>query len=427
MAQTLGVGLIGVGRRGYDLAMCIARLQQDIDLQVVSLFNRTRSRAERARDELVQLYQSGGIDPTIKVWDQYDEVVNDPNVDLVMICTPQYAHKDPAVAALRSGKKVYVDKPLAHNLDDALEIHREQIDTGNTIIMSFTRRFERPWIKAYDIIKNQDAIGRVRMILVRNVIPYHTFFHTWHRRREWSGGAIGDKMSHIFDVFNWYAQDTPERLTAFGGQAVFGPREKSPERCSLCQRDCPYRVAPYRGADETSAQTQQTQVERERQDAMVDLDDSRLSEQEIIKRHDTCVWYPGADINDHGTVSIDYTSGVKASLFWTLFGPDSDDQETIEVVGDRGRIVLTRHTGTIDLVTDYGRAHRVIDEKGEGFDQSHFGADDNFVFELDRFCKGAQASVTAREGLLASRMVDAAHRSIDSNGELVHMSDVPEA
>lgn len=422
----IGVGLIGVGRRGYDLAMCIARLEKDIDLRVVALFNRTRERAERAREEIENVYRASNVQLGIKVWDQYQEVVDDPDVDLVMICTPQYAHKDPAVAALHSGKKVYLDKPLAHNLDDALDIYRAQVQTRNTIIMSFTRRFERPWIKAFDVVNKQNAIGPVRMIQVRNVIPYHTFFHTWHRKREWSGGALGDKMSHIFDVFNWYSQDTPKRLTAFGGQAVFGPRDDAPERCSLCRRECPYRVAPYEGNSQTAEPAQQMEVERERQDAMVDLDGSRLREKEIIKRHDTCVWHPGADINDHGTVSVEYASGVKASLFWSLFGPDSDDQETMEIVGERGRIILTRHLGTIDLVTDYGATHKVLDEKGEGFEHSHFGADDNFVFELDRFCKGSQPTVTAREGLLASRMVEAAHRSIDSGGEIVRMTDVTE-
>jgi predicted dehydrogenase len=436
MAERLGVGLIGVGRRGYDLAMCVARLRDQIDLEVAALFNRTRSRAERAREDLRTQYHGSGEAPEIRIHESYQELIDDPTVDLVMICTPQYAHKEPAVAALRSGKNVYVDKPLAHNLEDARAIHREQERTGNTIIMSFTRRFERPWISAYDLVKQQDAIGPVRMIQVRNVIPYHTFFHTWHRRREWSGGALGDKMSHIFDVFNWYSGDTPERLSAFGGQAVFGPRDDAPERCSLCNRDCPYRVAPYRGAAgagvtdgdgpaaDASADGAAAGAERERPDAMVDFDDTRLSEQEIIKRHDTCVWYPGADINDHGLVSVDYRSGIKASLFWTLFGPDSDDQETMEIVGDRGRIVLTRHLGTIDLVTDYGRTHRVLDEKAETFGHSHFGADDNFVLELDRFCKGAQPSVTATEGLTASRMVEAAHRSIDSGGNLVLMDEV---
>jgi predicted dehydrogenase len=344
--------------------------------------------------------------------------VKDPAVDVVMICTPQYAHKDPALAALRAGKKVSLDKPLAHDLTDALEIHRARLQSGTEIMMSFTRRFEGPWVKAFRMITEKGIIGAVRMILVRNVIPYHTYFHTWHRKLAWSGGALADKMSHILDVFNWFTGDVPLRVSAFGGQAVFAPDPDAPERCSACRRDCPYRVADMQGMHTGG---------RSRPDEMNEVDDSRLAETDILKRHDTCVWYPGADINDHGLVSIEYRNGVKASLFWALFGPDADDQETMEVVGDRGRIVLVRHRGTIDVVTDYGSRHELLDERAEAFDSTHFGADDQFIRELDRFCKGARPAVTSAEGLLATRMVEAAHRSINGHGTCVNMEEIPDA
>jgi hypothetical protein len=160
------------------------------------------------------------------------------------------------------------------------------------MIMGFTRRYEDPWIKTFDLVKN-GVIDDVHMMLVRNIIPYHTFFHTWHRRMEWSGGALADKMSHFFDVFNWFTESTPERLSAFGSRAVFLPEKNPPNRCRECDRDCPYRVGQ-------KAQTH-------RQDEMVDFSDSRSKETELVKIHDTCVYLPGADINDHGLVSIVYT------------------------------------------------------------------------------------------------------------------------
>jgi predicted dehydrogenase len=268
------------------------------------------------------------------------------------------------------------------------------------------------------MVTEDKIIGPVRMIHVRNVLPYHTYFHTWHRKLAWSGGALADKMSHIFDVFNWFAEDIPLRMSAFGGQAVFVPDLEAPERCSICQRECPYRVADMQG--------RHTYV-RDRPDAVSEIDTSRLAETELIKRHDTCVWYPGADINDHGLVSIEYRHGVKASLFWTLFGPDADDQETMEVVGDTGRIVLVRHRGTIDVVTNHGLRHELLDEHSEESDTTLFGANDQFIRELDQFCKGAPPAVTSREGLLAARMVEAAHRSIGSHGTCINMEEIPGA
>jgi predicted dehydrogenase len=408
----IGVGLIGTGRRGYELAVCMARLRGQIDLEVRALNNRTPVRMEEARKAISKAYGEHGTVPEMSLHGSYDGLISDPSVGLVMVNTPQYAHRDPAVKALRAGKRVYVDKPLAHTLEDALAIYREQSKTNNAVIVSFTRRFEAPWIKTYELVK-QGVIGRIRMIQVRNVIPYHIYFHTWVRRREWSGGPLADKMSHIFDVFNWFSGSRPQKVSAFSGLAVFQPEDNPPERCSVCDRDCPYRVI--------------TQEDNPRPDAMVDFDTSRLSETDILKRHDTCVWLPGADIDDHGLVSFEYENGVKASLFWTLFGPDSEDQETLELVGDKGRIILVRHHGTIDIVTDYGKRHETLDERSENFSGTHFGADDQFILALDAFCKGEQPAVTAADGLLASRMVEAAQRSSDNGGKLVMMSDVEDA
>jgi predicted dehydrogenase len=164
-----------------------------------------------------------------------------------------------------------------------------------------------------------------------------------------------------------------------------------------------------------------------RPDNMVDFDTSRSRETELIKLHDICVWLPGADINDHGVVNICYSGGIKASVFWSLFGPDSDDQETIEILGERGKILLNRHHGRIDVFSEYGSRHEVFDAKPERFEQSHFGADHRLIEELDRFCESGVSPVSAREGLGSARLVEASHLSVDGGGKLVSMADVPGA
>jgi predicted dehydrogenase len=136
------------------------------------------------------------------------------------------------------------------------------------------------------------------------------------------------------------------------------------------------------------------------------------------------VWLPGADINDHGVVAISYTGGAKGLVFWTLFGPDTDDQETFEVIGDKGKVLLTRHLGQIDIVSSYGEYHECLDTKPDGFEKSHFGADHRLVQELERYCKSGTSPVTAREGLGAARLVHASHLSLRSGGERILMKDI---
>ncbi len=408
------VGIIGSGHRGINnLAGRMTDLAEEVDMRVTALCDIYPDRLEESRGHLQLLFRDRGVDLEIAGTDDPQALIDRPDVDLVVVTTPQCAHKDPAVAALESGKKVYLDKPIAHTLEDAIAIAEAEKRTKNPMILGFTRRYERSWLKAYDLLQS-GVIGELHMIQIRDIIPFHNFFHRWTRRREWSGDAVNDKSSHHMDVFNWFTGSRAEKITGFGGRRVFLPREGYPERCMECDLECPYRVDPTR--DKTVSQEGRSATG----DSWVDATDD-------YSRADTCVYKPGADILDHAVVQVAYENGMVASLFLSFFGPKAEDQETLELVGTKGRIILTRHTGMIDIVTDYGSTHEVIDCKHETFGSTHFGADLELVRQIRKFCDGAPSPVSARQGCEATRMIMAALKSIDSGGETVHMVDMADA
>ena len=114
-------------------------------------------------------------------------------------------------------------------------------------------------------------------------------------------------------------------------------------------------------------------------------------------------------------------------VFYSIFGPHADDQETMELVGTTGRIRLVRHTGTLDVVRERGAEREALDLRDEGLGGSHFGADEELIRELRRFCDGAPPLVSARSGLEATRMVVAALRSMDQGGVVVELDEIPNA
>jgi predicted dehydrogenase len=216
--EKTGVGIIGTGRRGYDLGLCIIDLIDSTSLEIRALNNRTRIRMEEAREAFLSKYAEHGLAPEIKLCDSYVDLVQDPEVKLIIIVSPQNVHREHAVAALGTGKKVFLDKPMAHRLDEAVVIRQREVETDNPLFIGFTRRYEQTWLKTFTLVE-EGVIGDPRMILVKDVLPYHIYFHDWHRRMGWSGGVVADKISHLFDACNW-----------------------PPRRCSECNRDCPYRV-----------------------------------------------------------------------------------------------------------------------------------------------------------------------------------------
>lgn len=108
--ETVRVGLVGLGRWAKTLADAIQRSDR---LTIVSCF----SRSEQNRAEFSQKYRCGAAK-------SYIELLKDPEIEGVIITTPNDAHAQPILEAAEWGKNVYVDKPIAHTMADALAIDR---------------------------------------------------------------------------------------------------------------------------------------------------------------------------------------------------------------------------------------------------------------------------------------------------------------
>jgi len=273
-------------------------------------------------------------------------------------------------------------------------------------MMGFTRRYERPWIESARIARD-GRIGTPRMVLLRSVIPYARYLQLWHRNAARSGGALNDKGSHHFDVLNWIAGGAqPVRVTATGGvSGIFAPDATAPARCSECDRDCPYR-------------RHETLIDKFEGIGRVP-NDSWSKAEALRDRNDTCVFHPGADIDDHAVVTVQYDSGLVATVFFAIFGPWATDQETLEIVGDSGRLRMERHSGDIDLVENYGHARSKIHFPNPDRGSSHYGADRELVRKLERFVQGETPIVGVAEGVASLRLVTAAQISLAEAGRPV--------
>lgn len=399
IVQEIGVGIIGAGVRGvYCLGQAIAFLYQETGLVVQGVYDIIEKRSYESKEYLEKLYRDLGNPRTVRVYGSRKEIINSEECPIIIITNHTNNHREPAVAALKKGKKVYLDKPISVTIEDAWVV--AEAEKENPLIMGFTRRYEASWIKAKDLL-DSGVIGALQMMEINSVIPYQRYLQTWHRKRKLSGGSINDKNSHHFDVFNWMAGEYPAFLTAVGGRSSVFPEEKdAPESCRVCSRDCHYRRNDQKISDGAF---------------VLQLCSWKKTDDEI-EMIDTCVYAPGSDICDHAIVTIAYPSGIKASLFFTIFGPDTKDQETLTLVGEKGKIFLNRHEGTVKLSARWGEEETVYDCRGDEFDTSHFGADRDLIRVLKKFIDGNNPTARAMDGVKSLEMVLAAQKSIRKNG-----------
>lgn len=409
--REFGVAIVGAGERGiYVVGVQLAALYRELRLRVVGVQDVLPKRAQLGAEYLTQMYAEGGADCKVGVYGSLDAVLADSAVQLVIVTTHTNQHLEPTVRALEAGKKVYLDKPISVSLSDALAIHAAEQKYKSPIIMGFTRRYETPWLELAKLLSS-GTIGALQLILLRSVIPYSRYLQRWHRQQNLSGGALNDKCSHHFDVLNWFADSACSSVTAIGGRSdVFRPDPTAPKRCRECYRDCPYRA--------------RSGLIDQEEGLTGTLNDSWVEAEATIDRDDNCVYLPGSDIIDHALVSLSYQNGVKASLFFTIFGPWAPDQETLELVGSSGRMRLERSSGSIDVIADYGLRRETIHFNDPSRASSHYGADRHLARTLSAFCEGAEPTVGVAEGIASLKLVLAAQQSICDDGAPVSPDEV---
>ncbi|HCQ64655.1 MAG TPA: hypothetical protein DIU07_05510 [Rhodobacteraceae bacterium] len=406
----IGVAIIGAGERGaYFIGSRIAEAVGQSSLRIIGVHDLLKDRARLAAAHLDNIYGQVGSSQRVAVFDTLEAAVADPDVTLVIVTTHTDSHREPVERAVARGKRVYLDKPIAVSLDDADAIARAEARSGQPIMMGFTRRYEQAWKESVRLARN-GRIGTPRMVLLRSVIPYTRYLQLWHRTGARSGGALNDKGSHHFDVLNWIADGArPRRLTAAGGTSgIFAPDPTAPARCRDCDRDCPYR-------------RHETLIDKFEGIGQVP-NESWTNAEAVHDRNDTCVYHPGADIDDHAVVTVQYDSGLVATLFFAIFGPWSTDQETLEIVGDSGRLRMERHSGDIDLVEQHGRSRAQVQFPNPDRVSSHYGADRELVRALERFVGGERPPVGVAEGVASLRLVHAAQTSLAEGGRPVDLA-----
>ena len=207
MAKKLGFGLIGAGAIANFHARAVAASEGGALVGVVS---RTRATAQKFAAEHGIGFAS----------DDVQELLRQPGLDAVCITTPSAMHLEPALAAIRAGKHLMIEKPLDATVEGTDQILREAEKSGLRVGSIFQARFgdaARQFKAAIDA-------GRFgRLVLASCYVK-------WHRSREYytgwkgklsedGGGVIINQAIHGVDLLQWFA-GMPSEVFAWSTQRV---------------------------------------------------------------------------------------------------------------------------------------------------------------------------------------------------------------
>ena len=112
----VNVGWIGVGTRGSASLGWMHTAEPD-NVAITAVCDTYQGYIARAKDIMKTTWGT-----TPKTYTDYRDLLADKDIDAVFIMTPEHLHHDMAIAALKAGKHVYVEKPLAHTIEEGFEI-----------------------------------------------------------------------------------------------------------------------------------------------------------------------------------------------------------------------------------------------------------------------------------------------------------------
>jgi UDP-N-acetyl-2-amino-2-deoxyglucuronate dehydrogenase len=134
-----------------------------------------------------------------------DELIAREDVDAVAICTPSGSHAEIALAALRGGKHVVVEKPLALTMTDADAVIAEGRRVGRLVATISQRRFE-PVMQAVRTALADNGFGRIALVIGEGL--YHrpqSYYDSaaWRGTRAMDGGVLMNQAIHMVDLVRW--------------------------------------------------------------------------------------------------------------------------------------------------------------------------------------------------------------------------------
>ena len=243
-ADQIQVGLIGSGGRGRSL---MRRFGRHSDIRLAAVCDVYEPNLEQG------LSDAGG---GAKAYRNYRQLLDNEEIDVVIIATPEHWHHRMLLDAIAAGKHVYIEKPLCHTPEEGAEMVRAVHNSDRIVQVGMQRRSYGLYHQGRDL-RRRGVLGAVRVVRTywlnngltprgrkfegpidweqwqgpaRSRVPKDpAIFFDWRTRSDYAGGIVIDQGAHIFDSIHMIMDaGYPTAVNASAGR-VHKPGADTPE------------------------------------------------------------------------------------------------------------------------------------------------------------------------------------------------------
>lgn len=302
--------IVGAGNRGLRMyAIPLYEKFKDI-AKIVGVYDINYKRAEVLKEK------AGGDFPVYK---SFEEMIVDSKPDAVIITTMDSKHDEYIIKTLEAGCDAITEKPMTTDANKCNAILDAEKKTGKKVIVTFNARCGAFATKIKELVKS-GAIGEVLNVhfeWLLDTVHGADYFRRWHRKLENSGGLLIHKATHHFDMVNWFIEQDPVAINAYGTRRFYGPtRDDRSERCLTCK----YKETCGFYFDITQPRYKELYLDCEDVDGYF---------------RDRCIFSEEIDIYDSMSLNVKYSGGAMMSYSLTAHSPYEGYKLSINGTGGR--------------------------------------------------------------------------------------------
>ena len=410
------VAIAGLGSRGLQTyAKCLEKFADRAEIVAV---------ADIRPDRVAVAAEKYNI-PADKCFDSVESMLQQPKLaDLLLICTPDDVHYQPAMDGLKRGYHLLLEKPAARSVKECRDIAQLAEEKGLNVVVCHVLRYTVFYQKIKELI---DA-GRVGDIMNVEAIERVGYWHQAHSfvRGNWHVAAdttpmILAKCCHDMDMILWLTGKKCEKVTSFGHLSHYNAANKpegAPERCA---EGCPHADTCLYNAERYYLDC----FKRGGNSWPVNVVAPEPTEEKIIealkvKDYGRCVYQMNNDVVDHQVMNLLLEDDVTVAFTMTAFSDKGG--RCMRVMGTKAEIFADMEKDIIQIMP-FGGEMEEFDIRKIATDLSgHGGGDIKMVEDYLDVLEGKpmpSAMTTIARSVESHYVALAAEESRLNGGQLV--------
>jgi|SRR5665648_67092 len=183
MKSKMKVGIIGVGRIGKVHTLSILNYMPEVEIKAISDINFEGAKEWALQNGIQHAYQD------------YKEILNDPEIDAVLICSSTDTHSTISVEAAKAGKHIFCEKPVDLTIAKVEAVINAAMEANVKLQIGFNRRFDHNFKKVRELIKD-GTLGEIQILKITSRDPEPPSAEYAAA----SGGMFLDMTIHDFDM-----------------------------------------------------------------------------------------------------------------------------------------------------------------------------------------------------------------------------------